>query len=72
MPGESGILGVFFPPSPFPPRCTTSRAQLGYAVRRNRLGLAMGYCNQPLQSKLESFEVVYGYHLEVKKAMKVS
>lgn len=32
----------------------------------------MGYCNQPLQSKLESFEVVYGYHLEVEKAMKVS
>lgn len=44
VPGESGILEVFFPPllpalhSPFP-------AQLG--LRRNRLGLAMGYCDQP-------------------------
>lgn len=44
MPGESGILEVFSPPllpalhSPLP-------AQLG--LRRNRLGLAMGYYDQP-------------------------
>lgn len=44
MPGESGILEVFFPS---PPPCAALPPPRQLGLRRNRLGLAMGYCDQP-------------------------